>query len=235
MANWEKKTSSEAGLGSEGRSWALLPLSLTQGILGVERRSTLANGKGWEKNSVNCSVAETKLTLTSLEGWIRVQVELCWPDPYLRSPALRVTRDFPMQLHRPAVHCCIQLVQMAVHQWWSWQRIFQLDSRAAALSFSSWTLLLLKLHSWCSEAHSSKAWGQRNGAGGGEVRDSLHETRPAVCCISQFGTRGKYLLLVCIRVYYSSYYLYQPLWLVGCKCTDQTMCAGDPIASHQPG
>ena len=69
---------------------------------------------------------------------------------------------------------------------------------------------------------------------GGEVRDSLHETRPAVCCISQFGTLGgKYLLLVCIRLYYSSYYLYQPLLLVG--CTDQTMCAGDPIASHQSG
>ena len=154
MENWEKKTSSEAGLGSEGRSWALLPLSLTQGILGVERHSTVANGKGWEKKSVNCSVAETKLTLTSLEGWIGVSWALL-ADPYLRSPASRVIRDFPMQLH-PALYCTMLYIHI--------QKTVQIyGSGEADRGFFNWALELvyfyfLELHS-CSG--SSLWWSLR--------------------------------------------------------------------------
>ena len=132
----------------------------------VERRSTVAI----EKKSVNCWVAETKLTLTSLEGWIGVSWALL-PDPYLRSPASRVTRDFPMQLH-PALYCTTLHIHsrlcrsVAVQQWRSWQGIFQLDSRAGVLLFSGAAQLQRQL------THCGEAWGQRNG--GEEVRDSPH-------------------------------------------------------------
>ena len=57
------------------------------------------------------AVPETKLTPTFLELLVELGgVELCWPDPYLRSPAPWVTWDFPM-------HCDLwssaMLVQMA--------------------------------------------------------------------------------------------------------------------------
>ena len=59
------------------------------------------------------AVPETKLTPTFLELLVELGgVELCWPDPYLRSPAPWVTWDFPMQLHCD-LWSSAMLVQMA--------------------------------------------------------------------------------------------------------------------------
>ena len=53
------------------------------------------------------AVPETKLTPTFLELLVELGgVELCWPDPYLRSPAPWVTWDFPMHLHCATVEQC---------------------------------------------------------------------------------------------------------------------------------
>ena len=70
--------------------------------------------------------------------------------------------------------------------------------------------------------------------GGGEVRDSLHETRPAVCCISQFGTQGKISTVVGMHQSILLFVLHISATLVGWLYRPDYVC-GDPIASHQPG
>ena len=141
------------------------------------------------------AVPETKLTPTFLELLVELGgVELCWPDPYLRSPAPWVTWDFPMHLH-----CDL----------WSSAMLVQMAEVSLTEDFSigltSCCTPLLKLHC-CTTAPlqrssqwSSQWWSLRTKKWRGEVRASLHTGPPALVC--RVSLLGAYTY--CLLVFYS--------------------------------
>ena len=127
----------------------------------VERRSTVAI----EKKSVNCWVAETKLTLTSLEGWIGVSWALLARS---LSPESRVEGDKGFSNATAPRPLLYNVVHLQIYGSAAVEKL----TGDFSIGLTSWCTFIFWSYTAAAAAHCGEAWGQRNG--GEEVRDSPH-------------------------------------------------------------